>query len=165
MSKWLEILRDKQEDRGLMANLRCYLVESKKRRAYPALYRLGISVDSESKSITAALYAMHPVEGSLKNFGSTVKRIKEAKDNNSGHGDKQTPTERRFQHLLAAEYGKELHERVVKLVMLAKSCGVPVNYEQLQKDLKDWKYWNDRIRREWASEFWKIDKAPSGGDE
>lgn len=161
MSSWLEILRGKQEDRGLMANLRCYLVESKKHRAYPALYRLGIPVDLESKSVAAALYAMHPVEGTLKNFGSTVKLIGKTKDNNSGSEDKQTPTERRFQHLLAAEYGKELYERVAKFVMLAKSCSAPVNYEQLQQDLE---FWCDRVRREWASEFWKIDKAPSAGD-
>ena len=150
MNNWLETLRTKKEDRGLMANLRCYLTESKEHRAYPYLYRLGIPIDSESKSVVAAFYAMHPVEGNLKNFGSTVRQIKETKDKKSN--DRQTPTERRFQHLLASEPGRELFARVARLVILAKATGVPVNYLQLQKDME---FWNSKTRQRWAGEFWK----------
>jgi CRISPR type I-E-associated protein CasB/Cse2 len=34
---------------------------------------------------------------------------------------------------------------------MAKAQGVPVNYEKLIVDLT---FWNERTRREWASEFW-----------
>jgi len=37
------------------------------------------------------------------------------------------------------------------MVVMAKSQGVPVNYEQLEKDLT---YWNDRTKTEWARAFW-----------
>ena len=37
------------------------------------------------------------------------------------------------------------------MLLVAKSQGVPVNYEQLETDLK---YWNDRTRTEWAAAFW-----------
>ena len=37
------------------------------------------------------------------------------------------------------------------MVLMAKSQGVPVNYEQLETDLK---FWNDRTKTEWAAAFW-----------
>jgi len=170
MSAWLEILRkkgeDQREDRGLMATLRCYLVASKKYRAYSALYRLGISIDSEPESLAAALYAMHPMHnGSLKNFGTTallIERERKKKDNKITENKNLTPTERKFQHLLSAEPGKELHERIIRFVMLARAEEIPINYEQLQKGLM---FWNKRTRCEWAMEFWKISKPQSNEDE
>jgi len=157
MSAWLKKLIEMKEDRGLMAELRCYLVDSKKHRAYSALHYLGIPVDSESESLSAALYALHPMEdGTLKNFGATAKLIKNAKDDKYSDNSKQTPTERRFQHLLSAEHGKELYERIIRLIMLAKTNEISVNYEQLQKDLLYKNNWKNRTRREWATEFWKI---------
>jgi CRISPR system Cascade subunit CasB len=37
------------------------------------------------------------------------------------------------------------------MVLIAKSQGVPVNYEKLEIDLK---YWSDRTKTEWAAAFW-----------
>jgi CRISPR system Cascade subunit CasB len=37
------------------------------------------------------------------------------------------------------------------MVLMAKSQGVPVNYEQLETDLK---FWNDRTKTAWAASFW-----------
>ena len=71
---------------------------------------------------------------------------------------KVTPIERRFQHLLAAERGEELHQRVIRLVLLAKALGVPVNYVQLEKDFR---YWNERTQQEWASAFWSTHVEPT----
>jgi CRISPR system Cascade subunit CasB len=166
MSAWLEILRGKKEDRGLMAALRCYLVESKKNRAYPALHYLGISVDSESEALSAALYAMHPMEDhSLKNFGTTVRRLEMEESKRQNASDyKLTPIERKFQHLLCAEPGREIFERVTRFVMMAKAKEKPVNYEQLQKDMHFWSNW---IRSKWAMEFWETPseiKQETSGD-
>ena len=60
MSTVLERLRQYQDNRGMMANLRCILVASKKHRAWPVLHRLGIRIDDEVAAFVAGLFAAHP---------------------------------------------------------------------------------------------------------
>jgi CRISPR system Cascade subunit CasB len=151
MSALLEQLRRIRDDRGLMANLRCTLVDGKRHRAWPALHRIRVAVDEDVKAIVAGLYATHPEETDRGNLGTTCKTIESKRDGASKSDDKLTPTERRFQHLLAAESGDELFARVARIVLMARAGGVPVNYEQLAIDLR---FWNERTRREWASAFW-----------
>ena len=156
MSRLLERLRKYKDDRGMMANLRCILVDNKKHRAWPALNRLGIAIKDDDSSYTAGFFATHPEETSTGNFGTTCKAIENKRGEVSGSDNKLTPTERRFQHLLAAEKS-EIYSRVLRLVRMAKSQGVPVNYEQLETDLK---FWNDRTKTEWAASFWTQGTAP-----
>jgi len=140
----------------MMADLRCALVESKKQRAWPVLHRLGVAVTNRMAAIVAALYATHPDETGNGNFGDTCRDIQSRRGDNRSDDSKLTPIERRFLHLLAAERGDELHERVTRMVLMAKSNGVPVNYEQLETDLA---FWNDRTKSAWAASFW----APGTG--
>ncbi|MBI4793832.1 MAG: type I-E CRISPR-associated protein Cse2/CasB, partial [Deltaproteobacteria bacterium] len=84
------------------------------------------------------------------NFGNTCKAIQNIRDNGPGDDGKLTPTERRFQHLLAADRN-ELPDRVLRMVLMAKAQGVPINYEQLAADIR---YWDDGIKNRWASAFW-----------
>ncbi|MCK9523818.1 MAG: type I-E CRISPR-associated protein Cse2/CasB [Proteobacteria bacterium] len=151
----VEQLIRRKEDRGLMATLRCYLVESKRHRAWPALHRLGIPVGSEAPdalaaSTVAALFATHPEATSSGNMGDHCRHLEKLRGEKSGDDSKMTPTERRFQILLAADRG-EIHERVARIVRMAKQQGISINYAQLLTDLK---YWNDRTRNTWASRFW-----------
>jgi CRISPR system Cascade subunit CasB len=149
MSGFLERLRKYKDDRGMMADLRCVLVENKRHRAWPALSRLGISIDDKVFPFVAGLFATHPAEANDGNFGKTCRGI--AQKRGEEFAEKElTPTERRFQHLLAAERD-EIQERVRRMVQMAKTHDIPVNYEQLATDLK---YWNERTRTEWASAFW-----------
>ncbi len=163
MSELIERLRRIKEDRGLMADLRCYLVASKRHRAWPALSRLNVAIENEKNSIVAALYATHPEEAAQGNLGATCKLIEKKKDGGTPGDAKLSPTERRFLQLLAAEPGRELYDRVTRMILMAKSQGIPVNYGQLEKDLY---YWNERTRREWASSFWTPNAAaPEGGQQ
>ncbi len=155
MSQLLEKLRKfkARDDRGMMANLRCILVENKKHRAWPALNRLGVPINNHIAAFIAGLYATHPEETSNGNFGATCKAIKQKRDDNKGDDSKLTPIERRFQYLLAAEQGDELFSRVLRMVLMAKAAGIPVNYVRLETDLKknaDWR------KNEWANSFWTI---------
>jgi CRISPR system Cascade subunit CasB len=151
MSWLLEHLRKRKDDRGLMANLRCVLVDSKKHRAWPAMNRLGVAINDEVSSFVAGLFAIHPEETSNGNFGTTCRSIEQRRDDKRSDDNKLTPTERRFQYLLAAERGAELHNRVLRMVLMAKSEGVPVNYVKLATDLKSW---SDLTKTEWAVNFW-----------
>jgi len=151
MSWLLEQLRKCQDDRGMMANLRCILVDNKKHRAWPVLSRIGVSINNEVAAFVAGLFATHPEDTGGGNIGATCKAIEQKQGYKRGDDSKLTPTERRFQHLLSAERGDELNDRILQMVLMAKSLGVPVNYEKLETDLK---YWNDRTKTEWAAAFW-----------
>ncbi len=167
MSRLLERLRKCQDDRGMMANLRCILVDNKKHRAWPVLNRLGVAIDDDVPAFVAGLFASHP-EGdsnSITNFGETCKQIEKARgeetseSSGNSEGSKKknlTPTERRFQHLLAANRG-EIQDRVKRMVLMAKSQGVAVNYEKLLHDLE---YWGNRTKTEWAASFWTPGATP-----
>lgn len=157
MSHLLEQLRRIKDNRGIMADLRCALVDGKRQRSWPALHRIHVRIEDKVSALVAGLYATHPEEAAQGDFGVTCKQLELKRDGGAKGDDKLTPTERRFQHLLAAEAGDELFTRVTRLVLMAKAQCVPVNYEQLEIDLV---YWNDRTRREWASSFWNA-YAPS----
>lgn len=153
----LKFLRSRQEDRGFMANLRCALVESKRHRAWPYVANFGgIGEQHRNKVVqtVAGLYATHSEETHEGNFGATCRKLlsdDERKMLNQAEGI--GPLSRRFQHLLAAD-GDEIFDRVVRLVLRAKAQDIPVNYEQLYKDLLDWEYRTDRVRVRWAQSFW-----------
>lgn len=151
MSRLFEQLRRHREDRGMMANLRCILVDTKRHRAWPVLNRLGVAIKDDVSSFVAGLFATHPEETGKGNFGNTCKTIQWKREEKPGDDGKLTPTERRFQHLLAASDRNELQGRVRRMVLMAKAQGVPVNYELLAIDIGRW---NDRTRNEWASTFW-----------
>jgi len=151
MSRFLEQLRKRKDDRGMMANLRCILVDNKKHRAWPVLSRLGVAIDDEISSYIAGLYATHPEETDQGNFGDTCKAIQAKRDEKHGEDGKLTATERRFQHLLASGNRAELQSRVRRMVLMAKTHGMPINFERLAADVRRW---NDRTKNEWASAFW-----------
>lgn len=151
MSRFLEELRKHKEDRGMMASLRCALVKSKKHRAWPVLSRLGADVTNREVAIIAGLYATHPQEEPKDNFGATCKVIQARRGEQISKDNKLTSTERRFMHLLAAQKGDELYDRVTRMVLMAKSQSVPINYELLEIDLR---FWNSRTKRNWAASFW-----------
>jgi len=151
MSTFLERLRRCKEDRGMMANLRCILVKNKKHRAWPVLSRIGVNVGNETAAYVAGLYAMHPEETDQGNFGITCRRIEQERKEKGSDDNRITPTERRFQQILACDR-HEVVERLIRMVKMAKSSnGVPVNYAQLEKDLR---FWSDRTKTEWAMSFW-----------
>jgi len=161
MSRMFDELRKHRDDRGLMANLRCGLVDSKQHRAWPSLNRLGIRIEDDLPAFVAGLYALHPEETSTGNFGHTCKLIEQRRKDKRGDDNRLTPTERRFQHLLAAER-HEVRDRVLRMVKLAKAQNVPVNYERLLQDLG---FWNDRTRTEWAAAYWNPESVPANGGE
>lgn len=162
MSSLLERLRKNKDDLGMMANLRCILVESKKHRAWPVLNRVGVAIDNDVAAFVSGLFASY-TEGdseTSKNFGATCKAIERARNETISSADKDkklTPTERRFQHLLAADRD-EIQDRVMRMVLLAKSQGVALNYAKLLHDLK---CWGDSTKTEWAAAFWTPGVEPA----
>jgi len=91
MSYFLEQLRKFKDDRGMMANLRCVFVDSKKHRAWPVLSRLGIKIDDPVLPYVAGLYATYSEETVTGNFGVTCKHIEMKRNDNSSDDKKLTP--------------------------------------------------------------------------
>ncbi|MBI5552155.1 MAG: type I-E CRISPR-associated protein Cse2/CasB [Desulfobacterales bacterium] len=158
MSQLLERLRKYKEDRAMMANLRCVLVEGKKHRAWPVLNRLEVLITDDVSAYVAGLFATHPEETTNGNFGVTCLAIELNNREKQSKDSKISPMERRFQHLLAAEKGPELYQRVLRMVLRAKTEGVLINYEQLANDLR---FWGDRTKTEWAAAFWTPGVRPA----
>ncbi len=155
------IALQEKDDRGMMASLRCILVDNKKHRAWPALHRLGVPIYNETLAFVAGLFATHPDNTSKGNMGVTCKEIEKARKETVDESNKLTPTERRFQILLGSER-EEIHARVLRMVIMAKAKGIPVNYERLLNDIK---FWNERTKMEWGASFWAQgnNKSPQGG--
>lgn len=150
MNRIMNRLERHKENRGLMANLRCVLVENKRHRAWPALNRIGVAINDLELAYVAGLFATHPESIADGNLGTTCRAVAQRRDEKGNKDEKMTPIERRFLHLLSAEKG-ELLSRVRRMVLMAKAEGLPVNYEKLAEDLK---YWNDRVKTDWAVAFW-----------
>lgn len=169
--KLFAFLRGRREDRGLMANLRCALVESKRHRAWPYLGHLGgIAERRSDKTVQthfnrtvqtiAGLYATHPEETQEGNIGALCRGLLDEDERKKlANAEGVGPISRRVQHLLAAD-GDEVFDRIVRFVLRAKAEGIPVNYEQLYKDLLEWEWHADRVRIRWAVSFWAPESEP-----
>jgi CRISPR system Cascade subunit CasB len=153
----IEFLRQHADDRGVMADLRGALVETKRRKSWPILSRFGaVGDDYRAKVVQyiAGWYALHPKETTDGNMGDTFRKLlgdDERKDFKSATAP--GPVGKRFLHLLESE-GDEIFDRISRIVMRAKSAEVPINYQQLYKDLSWWANNPDTIREHWAKHFW-----------
>ena len=161
-SKLLAFLREHRDDRGVMASLRCALVDGKRQRAWPLLARFqGIGSDFRALAVQliAGLYASHPEECDEGDLGSTCRAfLREDERLMIDSKGEPGPVSRRVQHLLAAE-GEEVFPRVLRLVLRAKAENVPVNYGRLLEDFMQWRYDPDAVRVRWARSFWAATEA------
>lgn len=155
----LKFLHSRREDRGVMADLRCALVDGKRHRAWPYLGYLGGIGDQPSERAVqtiVGLYATHPEETQEGDFGGMCRRLLgEDERNKLDTAEGVGPISRRFQHLLAAD-GEEIFDRVVRFVLRAKAEEIPINYAELFESLRNWQ-WPDsaeRTRMRWAQSFW-----------
>jgi len=160
MSALLDYLQKlkRQDNRGALADLRCALVESRKHRAWPLLAPFGGIGEKHSEQVIqaiAGLFAHHPLTTAEGNMGDTCRCLMSDDERSEYFQERKIgPMTRRFQHLLAAS-SDEVCERAIRLVFFAKSKEVPVNYGQLQSDLR---YWSDSVRVQWAKSFWQVEE-------
>lgn len=151
MSFVISSLRRYKDNRGVMANLKCSLIPAKKHLSLPILSKLGIDILKDINITIAGLYATHPFETDKGNFGHTCKIIQQRREEKSNEDTKLTPVEKRFQQMLSASTLRELIQRIIKFVILAKNHDVPINYMELEKDLNQW---SDRTKTNWSLDFW-----------
>lgn len=141
-------LRRLKDDRGAMADLRRALNPAQRHRAWPLLAPVR-GIGKPRFEVVAGLFAYHPAETTHGNLGTTCHRL--ATESNS--------FEMRFHRLLACDR-TEITARLRPVVLAARARGVEINYKQLFIDLS---YWGDRVKSEWAREFWNVPESDDRG--
>jgi CRISPR type I-E-associated protein CasB/Cse2 len=140
-------LRRMRNDRGKLAALRRSLTDNPRLRseAWPIIIGLGGQIDSPAYTALAGLFATHPEESTLRNFGETCRAIAAGTD-----GKIPDSFETRFRRLIVSDVTGQLRA----WVRLAASKSVGINYESLLADLLNWPWYADDIRVKWAKSFW-----------
>lgn len=150
----LAFLRERKDDRGLLADLRSGLVPARVVRAWPHLAPFGgcdEGHESEVVRTLAALFAHAPgqVQSCGHDFGATWRHLALATDKKEGL-KAQSTFSKHLMHLLAANR-EEVCERVAKLALRASGKDIAVDFTRLYVDLV---FWSAKPRSRWAVSFW-----------
>ncbi len=140
----------KMDDRATLADLRCGFSEAKAPRAWPHIApfcKLNNDRSRMTVQTLCAAFATHPENARKGNLGATMRRIDMA------------TIEGRFQRLLTCDTLAELCERIPAIIRAAKAKGIPVDYQLLYWDIRNWE--EKDIKLDWADAFWGTD----GGDQ
>lgn len=145
---------DGAKDRATLAQLRRGLGKPPKAamEMYPFLGQFLSENPSKTREnavfIVAALFAYYPdAKTDVGNLGASLRHLK----------DDSGSMERRFVALLNAET-EDLPEYLRHIVGLLKSKEIPINWEQLFKDVQGWSSDKGWVQKNWARSFWA---APS----
>lgn len=165
----LTMRRDGQPDRGALANLRRGLSQTTRHLAWPYLAQLGIEPDDEPGVLTAALFAEHPKHSSsIWNLGATWRAVYD-KRRDRREQEPSDPEQLRFRRLIACD-AEEFADHLLGIVRFAKNTGdgVPINYETLWWDLREWfdpKNANRPVKLRWACGFHRATPEPEPTNE
>lgn len=144
------------EDRGDRAALRRYWSPTTRHMAYPILGKLSALKDVR-KSILAGLYAEHPLHRGGGGIGRAALQLGERRDG-------EHPYDRHFRRLLACEEIAELGQQLHRLVKRLDRDKVGLDFDRVLRDLNFWANYRDRVKIDWAADFWqapKLDSLPS----
>ena len=81
-----------------------------------------------------------------RNLGGSLRRL-------TG-GQEKHPFNKRFQRLIAADSLEELVEQLRSSLPLLKREGIPIDFDQLDNDLRWFSRNPDRVKREWSGGFY-----------
>jgi CRISPR system Cascade subunit CasB len=102
--------------------------------------------------LIAGLFALHPSnwkraeeDRRTTNLGDSFARLKAEVDSSS--------IERRFVAILDS-HEDDLAEHLRHAVSLLKSRDIPVDWKQLLRDIRGWRYESRNVQRQWARAFW-----------
>ncbi|WP_025745509.1 type I-E CRISPR-associated protein Cse2/CasB [Kallotenue papyrolyticum] len=120
--------------------------------------------------LTATLFALwhqgrqdQPPARHLSDLGASLAALRALQAHERGQSPEAGDSlERRFVALLSSEWN-DLPYQLRQLVSLLRTREVPIDWQQLLRDLQDWDHPNRRVQRCWARSFWRA--AASGEPE
>ena len=157
--KHLESLRD-QNNRGALAQLRRGLgkppghAPEMHPHVVPWLPDWLGRRERGNAYLVAALFAMHPQEGGKGSLGATFSRIQPRSDS----------AEARFVALMRSNQ-EDLGERLRGAVSLLSANSVPVDWEQLLRDMNYWDHEDRFVQWKWAQDYWEKAAGEQAGGE
>lgn len=150
-SAFIADLKAHREDRGLMATLRRGFSETAADRTWPYLARwCNLEYDRERTIYltVAASFATNPESTANGNMGDTMRLLATG----DGRGKEGLETfETRFRRFLSCDTVFDVCDRIPTVIRTTHTKGIPVNHEELFKDLH---YWGNRVQIRWASHYW-----------
>lgn len=96
--------------------------------------------------LIASLFALHPEPGGSGNMGKHFAAIRQGQPSEEA-------IERRFTALLNT-HEEDLDSQLRQAVSLCKAHGVPIDWQQLFRDVQGWGRPNRWVQRNWARSFW-----------
>lgn len=162
---FIQYLEGLKENRGAMAALRKGLGQPP--GTVTSMYRYIESFIQENKYkqnlyyLIAALFAFYETgdkeSGKSGNMGDHFRQTMNKEDFSL---DKESPVEKRFTALLAAEYEDLCEYHLRQALSFLKTKDVSINWRQLMDDLTGWSHPDCYIQRRWAGSFWG-ERAPA----
>lgn len=175
---WLRGLAER-EDRGRLAALRRGLLLEPHQfyelyQVVPSRFLEGIGRDeTERRLMVAILFAAHPVSFSDKelavrprNLGDSLRLLATRRSaGTSGDPDESLsePLKRRMDGLLSA-HPEDLFEHLRQVIRLLKAEEVPVDWDQLLWDLRNWGREDRRVQWQWSRSFYVGQREAEGGE-
>lgn len=150
---FLAKIRSRQDDRGLMAELRALLNPNLRMRGWRAMAAIG-ELGNKPMETLAGLFAFYPQEFQAESsfsFGVSCHILAE-KRRKQETTDHESPLDVRFRRLLACEQREDVCRLLPEFVRGMKVEGIPVDYDTLYRDVR---FWNDRVRERWAIDYWR----------
>ncbi len=149
-------------DRGLIANLRKWWSPTTRHYAYPILGRLRALKDERmnGKILCAAAFAVHALGGksphvaNQTSLGTAVLALAGGSPKAAGFDS----MEHHFRRLLAAESLDDLKPQLHRLVKRLGNEGISLDYARLLSDLRQFENYTERIKTEWAKDFWQANE-------
>lgn len=149
---FIDYLESLREDRGALAALRRGLGQQP--GTVPGMYPYVVRWIPEQSSrqyeaalyLVASLFAYHPEAGGTGTMGTHFAAARAQESDN-------TAIERRFTQLLDA-HPEDLPFYLRQAISYLRSKNVPVNWDQLFKDLQWWGSSTHRVQQTWAKDFW-----------
>lgn len=135
------------QHRGDRAALRRHWSPTTRHQAFPVLGKLG-ALGDERKTILCALFAEHPLHKTGNTVGKAALFLGDRRD-----GDH--PFDRHFRRLLACDNLNDLGTQLHRFVKRLSREGIPLDYAVLHRDLNFWANYSDRVKLDWASQFWQ----------
>jgi len=144
---WKQVDEFCSRNRGDRASLRRYWSDTTRHQSYPVLGQLGALRD-ERRTILAALYAVHPSHKIGSGVGRAALRLGDRKDG-------EHPYDRHFRRLLSSDSLEDLGRQLHRLAKRLEREGIPLDYERVHRDLNFWKDYDEKVKVEWAADFWQ----------
>ena len=115
--------------------------------------------DEACAYLIASLFGMHPrswkAEGSgrrSRNLGASLRQLRQRTESEG--------PQRRFVALLNSD-ADDLGHRLRDVIGLLRDAGLPVDWEQLTRDILAWERADREVQLRWARAFWGEEREPS----